>query len=227
MTMNSRNGSCGLRKLLRRGFTGMFTLWFALATVMGNFVYAQSANADFKAPIIEHETLGNGVWGNSEPFEATVVDDQELKSVSLFYRYAGELAFTELVMQPLVSSSSYTASVDTSLSEEPVSAIEYYIRAEDMAGNLVLKGFAFEPLVRELASPDLASTDTQNIAAPESINSGELQTKKGINWLYVALGALVLGGIAAGAGGGGSDSGGDPNVDCGTNCQVTLSIDTP
>lgn len=218
----------GLSPRFRRCLCAWLAIWFAIVSVLGNPVLAQTGGSDFEAPVIEHEEVPTGTWGDTESFVATVVDNDVLKRVSLFYRYAGETEFREVEMTPLASSSYFTASVDTQLSTEPQSAIEYYIRAEDLSGNLVVKGFTFEPLVRTLVNPNPVASE-----AVSAQNSGSIEPepRKGINWLYVGLGVLLLGGIAAGAGGGGgSDDDGGPGespAGCGSDCQVTLTIGTP
>ena len=229
MNHSHNHNHCATASPCRRVFTTVFSIWFACVSMFGGIANAQSDGSDFEAPIIEHEPLGSGVSGNIEPFEATVVDNEELRSVSLFYRFAGQTAFEEIEMKPLASSSSYIASIDTSLAEETATAIEYYIRAEDAAGNLVLKGFAFEPLVRRLNPAGQAAVVT---AEPVQTQTGRTVTeepRRRVNWLYVALGALIVGGIAAGAGGGSDDDGGNPGPggNCQPDCQVTLTIATP
>ncbi|NND89483.1 MAG: hypothetical protein HKN42_01365 [Granulosicoccus sp.] len=221
--MNTIGKMIVARGRCKRLFTTLFTAWFASSSVFGNLALAQSGTTDFQAPIIEHEPLETGVLGNIEPFEATVVDNVDLQSVTLFYRYNGETAFTELEMKPLASSSSFIASVDTSLANPGSTALEYYIRAEDFSGNVVLKGFSFQPLIRTLASADAAtSLPAEPVAETAATDS---PSRKGINWLYVALGVLVIGGIAAGAGG--SDGDAPPPQGCQPDCQVTLTIGVP
>lgn len=212
------------RRTVKQTATVLFSLWFACINTVVTVANAQVANSDFEAPIIEHEEINTGVLGDIESFVATVVDNEELKSVSLFYRYTGQSDFTEISMKPLAASSYYTATVDTSKSDGDETAIEYYIRAEDTSGNLVLKGFAFEPLVRSLASPSPFSASTETTTT-QPTNSAP---KKKINWLYVALGVLVLGGIAGAAGGGSDDDDDGPVAgECNPNCQVTLTISPP
>ncbi len=217
--LSRRVSSC-----LKPVLTTLFCIWFALTSTLTSIVHAQSAGSDFEAPIIEHEEISSGVLGDVESFVATVVDNEELDSVSLFYRYAGDADFIEISMQPLAESSYYTATVDTSLRDGSDTAIEYYIRAEDASGNLVLKGFAFEPLVRSLIDDSPATSPT--VVTEQPAPPTEPAPRKKVNWLYVGLGILLVGGIAAGAGGGGGGS--DPvDPTCSPNCSVTLTLATP
>lgn len=223
--MDTAQYSVSTRHNLRRALTLLFCAWFACSTTYSNIALAQNTGSDFEAPIIEHEDVGNGLLGDIETFVASVVDNEAVENVSLFYRLKGDTKFTELPMSPLNASSYYySAKIDTANLADEKTAIEYYIRAEDSAGNLVLKGFAFEPLVRTLlpAVPPGSSIDA-NVTQD---STPTVAPKSKINWVYVALGALVLGGIAAGASGGGSDDVA-PAGDCSPNCLVTLTISPP
>lgn len=230
--MTNRFGSgCGCKlRQLKKAFISVVSACFAITVVFSNGAFAQSGERDFEAPIIEHEQIDGGTSGDVETFVATVVDNEELQSVSLFYRYSGESEYVELVMQPVASSSYYSAKVDTSEASEAAEAIEYYIRAEDVSGNLVLKGFVFEPLVRSLIMPTVMAPEDQvsaNAVEPAPAPAPVAKPARKINWLYVALGALVIGGVAAGASGGSDGDGGAPPSNCDPSCSVNLTINTP
>ncbi|MFK7853525.1 MAG: hypothetical protein AB8B79_05405 [Granulosicoccus sp.] len=230
--MTNRYGCSDGRKLrqIKKAFISVVSACFAITVVFSNGAFAQSTERDFEAPIIEHEQIDGGTSGDVETFVATVVDNDELQSVSLFYRYSGEADYVELVMQPVASSSYYSAKVDTAEAKEAAESIEYYIRAEDVSGNLVLKGFVFEPLVRSLIMPIAMAPEEQPITSavdPAPAPAPVAKPARKINWLYVALGALVIGGVAAGASGGDSGGGGGTNADCEPSCRVNLTINTP
>ncbi|MBX2884414.1 MAG: hypothetical protein KTR32_30960 [Granulosicoccus sp.] len=178
--------------------------------------HAQYDGPDFESPIIEHEESTGGPIGGIELFSATVVDNDVLASVRLFYRFSGESEYTRVNMRQIASSSIYTARVFTSSAEQSASGIDYYIRAEDVAGNIVLKGFAFQPLLREFAVPPKSEPTAQNVDPDDSSSN--------IKWWHIALGALIVGGIAASAGGGG---GGTQSSECLDTCSVTLVLDLP
>ncbi|MFK7858403.1 MAG: hypothetical protein AB8B64_06275 [Granulosicoccus sp.] len=215
-----------MNAISRKAFTCLFCAWFTLASTFGTVASAQSTEFDFEAPIIEHEEITTGILGDVAEFVATVVDNAEVESVSLFYRYAGEDDFIEVIMQPLLQSSSYTTTINTAARSGEDTAIEYYIRAEDTSKNMVLKGLSFNPLVRTLINPNLA-----NITADQAPTPEQSAPVKKINWLYVGLGALLVGGIAAAAGGGGSDGNNvisDPGAQPGCDpCTITLTLSPP
>lgn len=214
-----------------RVLTCVFCFWFVSTSTLGTIANAQSTARDFEAPIIEHEENVSGIFGDVESFVATVGDNEGLKSVNLFYRYAGESEFTEITMEPLVQSSYYSASVNTGTRSGNETAIEYYIRAEDTAENVVFKGLPFNPLIRSLV--DINNTVNSAAADPVEQKSPTKSTSdRKVNWVYVALGALIVGGIAAAAGGGDDGKGNtvandvtDPG--CTVNCNVTLTLTTP
>lgn len=215
--------------LVTRGSKAM-VLWLLITSVFAatlpSAVWAQpSSFADFESPIIEHSTLEGGIIGGVEVFGATVVDNEEIEKVSLFYRFSGEIEFAELTMREIASSSFYSVKVDTANVPVNTSAIEYYLQAQDTSGNIVLKGFAFQPLIRTFKIAESAK-----VLAPVSkpAKAPVIVESKKINWLYVALGVLVVGGVAAALD---SDSGGssstNPEDDCEGGCNVILTFGTP
>lgn len=216
-------------KRTKKVLISFLSVCFTVTVVLGNGAYAQSEERDFEAPIIEHEEIVGGVPGDIESFVATVVDNEELKSVRLFYRYAGESEFAVLDMRPVASSAYYSATVDTSDANPDTSSIEYYIRAEDVSGNLVLKGFVFEPLIRSFTMPIAVAPATAELTTSPVSSTTDVTPGKKINWLYVALGVLVVGGIAAGASGGSDDGGGGSTGTgvCEPSCLVNLTIGAP
>ncbi len=212
-----------VRNTLVTGFTLVYALWFAIVSttiaVLPSAAFAQQAGfADFEAPIIEHEERVGGPVGGVEVFGATVGDNDELARVSLFYRFSGESQYAELTMKEIASSSFYTARVDSTNIASDTPAIEYYLQAEDISGNLVLKGFTFQPLTRVFQIP--------NVPAETPVDNTPVQVPKvssGVNWLYVGLGVLAIAVIASAGSGGGSSS----NDDCDGGCDVVLTFPRP
>ncbi len=219
-------------KRLRRCFVTALAVIFALSVLPIGLALAQTDELDFQAPIVEHEAVDSGQLGDTQVFVATVVDNIELKNVRLFFRFDGEEDFQSTEMEPLNESSLHSAGVVTS--DVEAASIEYYIQAEDVAGNIVLKGYAFDPLIRLLEPASdtqaLSTAQTDSTSAPEApvATPAPPQVKKRSKFLYIALGVLLLGGLAAAAGGGsddgGSTGGTTPTGNC---CTVTLTISPP
>jgi len=185
-------------------------VWLAVA---GSVLHAQT-EIDIEPPLVEHEPLESGEAGTVQEFTATVVDDRELDEVLLFHRFAGEDAFDETPMRRVASSSVFTASVETE-ADDP-RAIEYYIQARDQAGNRVIKGYAFSPLVRRMSDEDGTSAAGGSPGAePEIEKSGG-----GRRWLYIGLGVLAAGAIAAAATTAEDGETGDANT-------FTVTLDPP
>ena len=206
---------------------------------------AQDGGVDLEPPLIEHEALPEAEAAERQSFAAQVVDDRELASVRLYWRYAGETGFESEAMRRVSSSSTWVADVPTP--PEETRAIEYWIEARDAGGNRTVRGFAFSPLVRRIARPagSVAGGDggTSGPARPRESRRGvptggapepATEARGGRTALWVVLGAvglaLVVGLAASGGGGGGGGGGGSPDPVGGCDadgCDVTITFDPP
>lgn len=203
---------------------GANTSSFQYAQFQGNSV----TTVDVDPPLIEHEVIPQVDSDIRQTFVATVVDDGELDSVVFFYRFAGETNFTRYVMAPLSASSTFIAQIPTD--PKVVTAIEYYIQARDFSGNRTVRGYTFNPLIREIMPPKSPAAVSPQI--PVGAEVDEKTPKSGLTKvLYVVGGVLLLGLIAgaASSSGGGGDSGqpgiGEP---CGpSGCLLSLTVDRP
>ncbi len=81
--------------------------------------------------------------------------------------------------------------------------LEYYIQATDLAGNTLLFGYAFSPLIITVvpaAMDNIAATDNSDTGG------GEEKKKSGISkWVWIGLGVVVAGAALSGGGGGGGN----------------------
>lgn len=188
------------------------------STIMPSSLWAQQSSADFESPIIEHEVVQGGEVGGVEVFGATVVDNVDVDNVRLFYRFSGEMEYAELEMREVASSSYFSAKVDTANVPATTDGIEYYIQAKDTSGNIVLSGFAFQPLGR------LFMTKPEAIAAEPAKTAPAAETSSNVNWVYIALGVLLVGGLVAANN---QSSGSPPPERCTDACTVTLNIELP
>ncbi|MFK8083100.1 MAG: hypothetical protein AB8B97_22695 [Granulosicoccus sp.] len=206
-------------------FTGLLVACIVSATLIAAampsvLMAQQTRSSDFESPIIEHIALDTGLIGGVEVFGATVVDNVEIEAVSLFYRFSGEKQFAELPMREIASSAFYSVKVDTANVPLDTSAIEYYLQAEDTSGNIVLKGFAFQPLLRTFTPS--ATQSVPQITKPAAPTA---TASKNLKWVYVAVGVLAVGVIAASL-----DSGSDgvsTDDDCAGGCPVNLIFERP
>lgn len=185
-----RTGSIG-----RRVVCVLAALILSVSSAILPVAHAQSAAVDYEPPLIEHDVIERVEAAGSQEFTASVVDDQSLADVTLYYRFAGEEEFRMLPMTQVAASAVYSASVESDIND--VRSIEYYIQARDEAGNRVVKGFAFSPLVRLVGD----GSDAQQAAVVEP----EPKSSSGRRWLYIGLGVLAVGAIAAAANSGGKD----------------------
>ena len=186
-------------------------------------VHAQSVS-DNEPPILELEVVETGTAGDSQVFSATVTDNEEVSEVVLYVRVQGVDDYQRVPMSPIPGTSIYTVTVDISTTSSTV--VEYYMNASDISGNRVVQGFAFDPLLRDLSAPnELAATSepvAAPVAAPAPKRSG-LSTGRKI--LYIGLGVLAVGAIAAAASGGGSSGGGDDMPGGGPTIPVLITVD--
>jgi len=225
---------------LSRTLSLLLALCMTVLPVLTTIVQAQSNDFDLDGPTIEHDRGEYDATATVQVFSASVVDNDTVSSVRLFYRLASDSDFVDKAMTQIAQSSVYTTSVD--IADTPDAQIEYYIQAEDSAGNVVLEGYAFSPNTRILTTEQpselaLELTEEQettgiivaNEPEAQSEPDKQLEVKKRSNVLYYVLGALAVGAVAAAASGGSSDSGNnprsdDPDVTC---CTVTVEIADP
>ncbi len=207
-----------VNKLLKVGFA----CWFAVAQVMLGMpaAYAQDGVIDVEPPLIEHDIISAVEADIRQSFFATVVDDNELDSVSLFYRFAKDPTYSNVLMKRVSYSSTFIAHVPTDATSDR--NIEYYIQARDKAGNRTVRGYAFNPLVREITVEDAAATPPPVVPVKEEPKRNIVRTAA-----YVTVGIVVLGlvanSLASSSGGGGSTT---PACDDGT-CPVTIIVGQP
>lgn len=188
----------------------LISLSLILPSATVNQVFAQSSDnlSDAQPPVIEHESTGQGRAGDTQVISAKINDDQSLLAAVLFYRFSGDEQFNSVDMQLVDGESVFSASIVTSASD--VRDIEYFIQAEDTAGNRAIKGFTFDPLVFKIY-PARTTTDSadavnssatpteeiatesrdQTVQTPASSGSVESNSRGRIMWGLVGLLAVV------------------------------------
>lgn len=215
------------------------SVWLICFGVLTSTANAQS-EFDVNPPVIELDEMREGIAGETQVFIARATDDLGLQDVKLYHRFAGQTPYGSLLMTEIADSGYFSANVPTNDTE--TRTIEYYIQARDNGGNRVIKGFAFEPYLRNLATPEAPiSPDNEIIAEdPETdpgidpgIDPGTNQEASpqstaesksgGFKWWYVVVAIIVAGGIAAAAGG--SDSGNSNGSENPTLVPGTVTID--
>lgn len=231
-----------MQKCLKLLLIGFFTLSQTLLNarlVMAQYdadvQFAQGGlSVDVEPPLIEHDILEQAEADIRQTFVASVVDDQELDSVLLYYRFTGETSYSRYSMTRVSFSSSYVAQIPTDPND--LIPIEYYIQARDTSGNRTVRGYTFSPLVRQivpvLSDSQNASTNQLPPSGLGATNGGQTIEKTGprINkTVYVVAGVLLLGIIASAAS---SSSGGSSSPlqsgDCGASgCLLTLTVNRP
>lgn len=184
----------------RRFISFLLSLILSLSPAMIPLANGQTAN-DITPPKVLHEPDSSSVAANRpHVITATVSDDNGVGKVTLFFRNMGESVFNSVEMTPTDTINVYMTELDSSVLSPP--GLEYYIQAEDSAGNTLLRGFTFEPLVLNVTE----GTDSRVLASESAKEVNESSTSSN-KWLWIGLGVLAVGGLAAAGGGGGGGSG--------------------
>jgi hypothetical protein len=153
-------------------------------------------SGDLIAPEIKQAKYIDTVkQGTDHNITVTVTDNVGVKLVTLYYRTVGTEEYMRKTMDKIANTDDYHATINSEFIKAP--GFEYYVQAMDNAGNTVLYGYSFSPLAVKTVPGDKVVATTPTIPAAES--SEESSNK----WLWIGLGALAVGLLAAGGGGGG------------------------
>ncbi|MCF6235722.1 MAG: hypothetical protein L3J70_05015 [Gammaproteobacteria bacterium] len=146
---------------------------------------------------------------------ATVTDNVAVQSVTLFYRTIGTSDYERTALQREEQTDQYHTTIDAVQSP----GIEYYLQATDLAGNTLLRGYSFSPLIVNVnTAVDSPTTEsTASILEAETKPEIEIEKSSSKKWLWIGLGVLAVGAIASS--GGGSD-GDDPAPTTGTTITI-------
>jgi len=157
-------------------------------------------SGDLEAPTVKHTPLTHAApAGTRTKITAIVTDNVGVKSVILFYRKIGTSKYKRKAMINK-GKSTYTAVMTEKEMLSP--GLEYYIQATDLAGNNLLHGYSFSPLVF-----NIDNTTTPIHKSPAIAQATQDTEKSGISkWVWIGLGAVALAG-AGGGGGGGVETG--------------------
>ena len=179
----------------------------SVIAVAPGLVHAQSTDVD--PPAIELETVNEGVRGETQVFSASVTDNDEVRSMTLYYRFGNAGEYSTVPMSVIQGTDIYTASVDTD--DASASLIQYYLEAKDAGGNRTVQGFAFDPFERVLLEEAAIVADAAPVVAVPVV-APSLSTQRKI--AYGLLGLLVVGAFASASGGssGGSSDPGQVDV---------------
>jgi len=149
---------------------------------------------------LEFEPIGSGHKGDSQVFAVSVVDNDQVETVNLYFRFSEQDPYRSKKMELLGSSGIYSVKLEAK--DLPIDAtfIQYYLEATDTAGNRALQGFAFDPIERTLVD----ATQLTEATAESPAEAGGLSF--GQKLLYGVAAVLVVGAIASASGGGGVSS---------------------
>ncbi|MEE9335276.1 MAG: hypothetical protein V3U65_14400 [Granulosicoccaceae bacterium] len=208
----------------KRVLSSCFAVWFAVTQalfgVAPTFAQQTGSTIDLDPPLIEHEIISEVESNTRQTFVASVVDDDELESVRMFYRFSGEPTYSSVLMNRVSYSSSYIAQINTD--PNIATTIEYYIQARDQSGNRTVRGYAFNPLMRSITVEDAGlAGNTRNTGLKDTSATESGRSRK---TLYIVIGVLTLGLLASLANSGSSKS---SNSCADSGCILDINIDMP
>lgn len=152
----------------------------------------QPALADTSPPIVTHELIRESVPAGSDyTLIASVTDSGPLAQVRLHFRPIASTSQFEYLDMATNGGSQFNATLRADIVVPP--GLEYYITAQDAAGNSQSRGFAFDPLLLRVNAP------IANAPALEPEDGGTDRR------LWYVVGGLVLGAVIAGSIGEGED----------------------
>lgn len=183
--------------------SSLICVFFLLSSALAPIVNAASVR-DITPPSIQHEPDSNKASANSPYlFTAKVEDDNGVSKVLVFYRTVGTSVFSNAEMKEGKTANLYMVELPGKELRAP--GIEYYIQAEDTAGNTLLRGFTFEPLVLTVENTGSSIPGNANASKEKGPLTGLASNKM----VWIGLGALVIGAVAMGGSSGGDGDDGN------------------
>jgi len=133
---------------MRRILIRVFSLLFLLQTIAPPTFAAEQLQLqapDVEPPKILFDQGSAEIEAGVKTFSATVTDNVGVANVTLYVKYANDIAFRPITMKSSAGDPDiYT--VDLSLDPVISDKIEVYIRADDVSGNSIFEGQKFSPL---------------------------------------------------------------------------------
>lgn len=162
---------------------------------------------DLDPPQVDHIPVASGVAGSAQSLSVKAVDVQGISSVTLLHRANPDDEYKRVLMRQVSGTDNFTVSIDLGIEQR---LIEYYFLVIDVGGNKVLNGFPYEPFSRILTEPKIPIEESKPVEAqnappqnpPEVSTTTEQMAQNKTALLWVALGVLAIGAIAASSGGG-------------------------
>lgn len=194
-------------------FVRFFSLFFVFQVMSPPILAAELIlqGQDIEPPTIIFELDAADIPEGLNSFKARVTDNVGVSNVTLFYRAAGNIAFSSKPMMKLEENSD-VYSVELLIDSVIVKTLEIYLKAEDVTGNSVFEGKKFTPLsynVIPRMHEDVVSVDVE--ATPNDEGMGAW------TWILIGLGVAL---VAGGSGGGGGGSSIEPG-------SITVTTDVP
>lgn len=202
--------------------TRLFALLFTLQMFSPGALAAQlSLGAlDVESPSIQFDKGDPEIVEGVKTFTAVVTDNVGVKTVTLYFKHAGDVTFKARDMKKDASQPDLFT-VDLMVDPVITSSIEVYIKAEDLSGNSVFEGQKFLPLTYKI----VPRKSSESVLAQEGATGAKTEEEKEegmstMTKILIGVGTVALIGLAAGGGGSSDDGGGGGETG-------TITITTP
>jgi len=190
-------------KKRRLSMTLALLVWLPIAANAAEPGKLALPSGDLVAPEVVHEE-GTVPLIPGQPYTISVkaTDNVGVKQVVLFYRVIGTSDYKRILF---TSSGDSKYSVTLPGTEVLNPGIEYYVQTEDLAGNTLLTGYSFSPLIVK-ANTKGSDTKSEGVAAltagealAESLNGEGESAAEPIwknKWLWIGVGAVTAAALA-------------------------------
>ena len=192
---------------------------FILSLVGHSQVHAEGM--DILAPMIFHdEIVAPFESGEEVRISSTVTDNVGIKSVTLFYKSTGTKKYESQSMALVGILDRYEVAIPgiyftKNDKQHNTLWVDYYIVAEDLIGNVVMRGYNLAPLRLSIANSAVSL-----ISAKSQFKSKNKSKRK---WIWVGLTVLAVGIVATADGS--QDQG--PGVNAGLSDPFTVTAEVP
>lgn len=181
-----------------------FILFFVAQPLLAEESKGQLAlpSGDLVAPEVVSEPSSQAlVPGKAYTIAVKATDNVGVKQVILFYRTIGSGDYKRVLLKN-EGESHYSVTLSGDEIADP--GIEYYVQTEDLAGNTLLTGYSFSPLVVRAGGTSSGSEDMAALSAGDSLagamgDAGASEPLWKNKWLWIGVAAVA--GVALSQGG--------------------------
>lgn len=156
---------------------------------------------DYDPPTIDHDpAIPAATSGEAYTLTLVVTDNTAVKEVILHYKSPTDENYRSVSMQHRGADRYQVVLPPTDIM---IPQMNYYIQAEDTAGNTVFRGARFSPLVLEVdvgvmaLGAEVNDTQQKNVAIDSELSASSKPSHQGMSWTKILGGVLAVGLIAS------------------------------